>query len=66
MEQGTFRIDPVTPAPTAPVIAANGELIAAGDTEQTHDLSNTRAHGQRSGGGVLMPVLGWSAVVMAG
>jgi hypothetical protein len=34
-EQGTFRLDPVTLTPTARVIAANGQLIATGDTERT-------------------------------
>jgi outer membrane protein assembly factor BamB len=33
-EQGTFRLDPVTLAPTARVIAANDRLILTGDTEQ--------------------------------
>ncbi len=34
-EQGTFRLGPVTLAPTARVIAANDRLIATGDAEQT-------------------------------
>jgi len=34
-EQGTFRLDPVTLAPTAQVIARNDRLLATGDTEQT-------------------------------
>lgn len=33
-EQGTFRLGPVTLAPTARIIAADDRLIATGDTEQ--------------------------------
>lgn len=33
-EQGTFRLDPVTLAPTARVIAASQALVGTGDTEQ--------------------------------